>query len=91
MAECKDLELLATGGGTEFSAIYDPSEPAPFCGIYGCLICGLETVSLRGKPLPPQHHHSHLARSRSTRELFGGDEVAIRWQLVVKATRAAKR
>jgi hypothetical protein len=90
MAECKDRNLLATGVGAEFSAIYEPTEPAPFCGIYECLICGLETVSTRGSPLPPPHHHAHQARSRSTKELFGEEEVAIRWQLVVKATHATK-
>jgi hypothetical protein len=90
MAECKDPKLLTIGEGIEFSAIYEPGEVTPFCGIYRCLICGLEAVSTQGALLPPLHHHSHVARNWSAKELFGEDEAAIRWQLVVKAIHATK-
>lgn len=62
-----------------FDEVRTPGMPTPWSGIYRCLGCGLEDVSVKDNPLPPQDHHQHTVQQGS-----------IRWQLIVYADHQPK-
>ena len=79
MATYKHGQYLEQLDNAAFDAEHKPGAETPFSGIYRCLGCGLEVVSEKGKPLPPQNHHQHT-RLQGT----------IRWRLVVYADHQQK-
>jgi len=74
MASYKYAEYLAHSESDEFDKVCGPATPTPFSGIYRCMGCGREDVSVHPYPLPPQNHHQHTAA-----------QGAIRWRLAVWA------
>jgi hypothetical protein len=72
MAQYKYPEFLKINTNEVFDAIHEPGSLTPFSGIYRCVACGKEDVSIQGKPLPPQNHHQHLP-----------SQGLIQWRLIV--------
>ena len=59
----------------EYRSSYKPGELAPFSGIYRCVHCGREAVSLERTHPPPQNNHMHESAA-----------LPIEWRLLVKAS-----
>jgi hypothetical protein len=55
----KDKTHVSYSDNAAFDAIHEPGSPTPFSGIYRCVACGREDVSVESRPLPPQNHHQH--------------------------------
>jgi hypothetical protein len=72
MAQYKDARFLKQNTSSAFDLMYPPGAVTPYSGIYRCVVCGREDISVYGKPLPPQNHHQHLPT-----------QGPIRWQLIV--------
>lgn len=72
MAQYKYAQFLKHNDNPAFDAIHQPGAPTPFSGIYRCVVCGREDLSVFGKPLPPQNHHQHVVGTGP-----------IHWQLIV--------
>ena len=62
-----------------FDTTHDPGVATPFSGIYRCMGCGREDVSVKDKPMPPQNHHQHTI-----------NQGKIRWRLAVYADHQPK-
>lgn len=75
MAFYKAQQYLSHNSDATFDVLYHPAQHTPYSGIYRCEGCGVEAVSTKGHPLPPQNHHQHTA-------LQG----PIRWRLIVMST-----
>lgn len=73
MAQYKYGNFLVQSQSTAYDTLYHPGVATPDSGIYRCEVCGWEVVSERGKPFPPQNHHTHPMRE------------PIQWRLVVFA------
>lgn len=73
MASYKYQQYLAQNNHAAFDALHHPGNVTPDSGVYRCEVCGWEVVSERGKPFPPQNHHTHPMRQ------------PIQWRLVVYA------
>lgn len=72
MALYKYPQALTASTDTAFDQVYHPGTLTPHSGIYRCVGCGLNDVSVQHHPLPPQNHHQHSpAQGR------------IAWQLIV--------
>lgn len=69
MTYFKNQHYFRRDSSGEFDKLRTPGTVTPFSGIYRCETCGLEDVSVKGKPLPPQNHHQHA---------YG----PIRWRLI---------
>ncbi|CAN5720086.1 hypothetical protein BH11PSE1_BH11PSE1_16850 [soil metagenome] len=75
MAYIANPAMIERGNPAAFHTVHHPGEATPFSGIYRCLSCGLEAVSTKGHPLPPQHfRHRH--------------PLPIHWQLVAASRHA---
>ena len=72
MAVYKYPHYLEQSTNSAFDTIHQPGHIAPYSGIYRCEGCGINDVSTRGHPLPPQNHHQHSYA-----------QGAIRWRLIV--------
>jgi hypothetical protein len=59
MAHYKYPQLLQKVDGAAYDRLYHPGNITTYSGIYRCEVCGWEVVSERGKPFPPQNHHTH--------------------------------
>ena len=79
MATYQDGKYLEQVKHAAFDAEHNLGSETPFYGIYRCRGCGWEVVSEKGKPLPPQNHHTHTQQ-----------QGAIRWRLVVYADHKQK-
>jgi hypothetical protein len=55
----KRLDEFVYSNHTAFDVVHNPGQNAPFSGIYRCVICGWEEVSVANTTLPPQNHHVH--------------------------------
>lgn len=62
MATYKYPQFLAHNQSPAFDQVHAPNSLAPFSGIYRCVRCGLDAVSVQQHPLPPQNHHQHAPR-----------------------------
>lgn len=49
----KDKSAFVLDVAPEFEAILKPHSETPVSGIYQCVYCGHEIVSVKGAPLPP--------------------------------------
>lgn len=72
MALYRYSKFLEVSTHDAFDAIHEPGTSTPFSGIYRCVGCGHEVVSVYAHPLPPQNHHQHTS-----------SQGRIRWQLIV--------
>jgi hypothetical protein len=75
MASYKYNQFLALINHAAFDTIHHPGQQTPHSGIYRCVGCGHEIVSVHNHVLPPQNHHQHTTQ-----------QGAIRWKLIVAAT-----
>lgn len=75
MAQYKDPRYLARTDHSAFDALHHPGQITPDSGVYRCEVCGWEVVSEKGKPFPPQDHHTHPQNPYSP----------ILWRLIVFA------
>lgn len=74
MASYKYPAYLSRSDDAAFDGEHRPGSLTPFSGIYRCLGCGREDVSMHPHPLPPQNHHQHTTA-----------QGAIRWRLAMWA------
>lgn len=72
MAQYKYSKFLSYLDSAEYDKLHEPASTTPYSGIYRCVVCGKEDVSVHNKPLPTQNHHQHQAGLGP-----------IRWQLIV--------
>lgn len=72
MAQYKYAGFLVHNTNNAFDTLLTPGGITPYSGIYRCIVCGREDLSVYGHPLPPQNHHQHAVGSGP-----------IRWQLIV--------
>lgn len=59
MAVYKYSQVLEQSNHAAYDQILHPGTPTPYSGIYRCEGCGVNEVSTREHPLPPQNHHQH--------------------------------
>jgi hypothetical protein len=59
MALYKNPNFIGYSDHAAFDGEHSPGIPAPLSGIYRCMGCGREVVSLKDDSLPPQNHHQH--------------------------------
>ena len=77
MALYKDGTHVSRSDSGAFDVIHKPGAPTPFSGIYRCVGCGREDVSVCNRPLPPENHHQHAAaqgRIRWKMQMFAQHE-----------------
>ena len=79
MATYKYAKYVAKVDHSAFDEEHKPGSATPFSGIYRCMGCGREDVSVTEKPMPPQNHHQHSI-----------GQGAIRWRLIVYADHEPK-
>jgi hypothetical protein len=72
MAQYKYPLFLTQNNNEVFDALHEPGSLTPYSGIYRCVVCHKEDVSVYGRPLPPQTHHVHAPGLGP-----------IRWQLII--------
>jgi len=80
MAFYRDERYVRKSPSPIFDGIQPPGSRARRSGIYRCVSCGLEVVSEKDSPLPPQDSHHH--------EIIQDE---IRWELIVCAEHQADR
>lgn len=51
--------FLEKSASDAFDKLFEPSNPAPWAGIYKCHACGHEIGIAAGHTLPSQNHHQH--------------------------------
>lgn len=59
MASYKYPNLLKLNDSQEFDRTHTPGDPAPYAGIFRCMVCGHEIGIAEGHTLPPQNHAQH--------------------------------
>jgi hypothetical protein len=56
---CEHLKTLGEEHYHVFEKSYFPGEDTPHSGIYRCKICNQNEASVKGMPLPSEHHNPH--------------------------------
>ena len=80
MATYRDDRYVHKSPSLIFEGLLHPGTRSRHSGIYRCVTCGLEAVSVAGDALPSQNSHQHTASQ--------GD---VRWELIVCAEHRADR
>jgi hypothetical protein len=58
MALFKYDRFLAPSPAKAFDMVFEAHEPAPFEGIYRCIVCGREAAIPQGYEFPADHSHT---------------------------------